>query len=79
MHAHSSIYFRRAEDISIEFNPVYNGQDPISLNFGDLMGPTIGVWNMEDWHRIDPQSSTILWLDHSISAWCTTETHWHLN
>eukprot|EP00971_Amphidinium_carterae_P061143 1210218-Amphidinium_carterae.1 len=63
-HAHSSIYFRRAEEISIEFNPVYNGQDPISLNFNELMGPTIGVRNMEDWHRIDTQSSTTLWLDH---------------
>eukprot|EP00971_Amphidinium_carterae_P292137 5799322-Amphidinium_carterae.2 len=34
---------------------------------------------MEDWHRIDTQSSTTLWLDHSISAWCATGTQWHLN
>eukprot|EP00971_Amphidinium_carterae_P006378 125770-Amphidinium_carterae.1 len=33
---------------------------------------------MEDWHRIDTQSSTKLWLHHSISAWCTTDTQWHL-
>eukprot|EP00971_Amphidinium_carterae_P039720 780168-Amphidinium_carterae.4 len=34
---------------------------------------------MDDWHRIDNNASTILWLDHSISAWCVTETQWHLN
>eukprot|EP00971_Amphidinium_carterae_P198163 3932832-Amphidinium_carterae.1 len=62
--AHSSIYFRRAEDISIEFNPVYNGKEAQPLNFRELMGPTIGVWTMESWHRIGTQSSTTLWLDH---------------
>eukprot|EP00971_Amphidinium_carterae_P348492 6490520-Amphidinium_carterae.2 len=36
--AHSSIRIRRAEDISIEFNPVFNGQDPMSLNFQELLG-----------------------------------------
>eukprot|EP00971_Amphidinium_carterae_P226010 4482651-Amphidinium_carterae.3 len=76
---HSAIHFRRPEDISIEFNPVYNGQDPLPLNLNNMMGQTIGVWNMEHWHRIDTQSSTILWLDHGISAWCATETQWHLN
>eukprot|EP00971_Amphidinium_carterae_P116739 2312192-Amphidinium_carterae.1 len=30
--AHSAIYFRRAEDISIEFNPIYSGQDPMNFN-----------------------------------------------
>eukprot|EP00971_Amphidinium_carterae_P125790 2491873-Amphidinium_carterae.1 len=34
---------------------------------------------MDDWHRIDNSASTILWLDHSISAWSITETQWHLN
>eukprot|EP00971_Amphidinium_carterae_P251020 4982867-Amphidinium_carterae.1 len=34
---------------------------------------------MEDWHRIDTQCQHIRWLDHSISAWCTTDTQWHLN
>eukprot|EP00971_Amphidinium_carterae_P064425 1275932-Amphidinium_carterae.1 len=43
------------------------------------MGKPIGVWTMEDWHRIDNNASTILWLDHSIAAWCTSETQWHLN
>eukprot|EP00971_Amphidinium_carterae_P036820 724053-Amphidinium_carterae.1 len=33
---------------------------------------------MEDWPRTDTKASTILWLDHSISAWCATETQWHL-
>eukprot|EP00971_Amphidinium_carterae_P002192 43484-Amphidinium_carterae.1 len=53
--AHSSIYFRRAEDVSIvnEFNPVFNGQDPMNLNFQELLGRPIGVWTMDDWHRID--------------------------
>eukprot|EP00971_Amphidinium_carterae_P351069 6491895-Amphidinium_carterae.1 len=57
--AQSSIYFRRAEDVSIEFNPVYNGQEAQSLNFRVLMGRPIGVWTMEDWHRIDTKASTI--------------------
>eukprot|EP00971_Amphidinium_carterae_P296834 5896961-Amphidinium_carterae.1 len=42
------------------------------------MGPTIGVsWRngIESTHK----PSTKLWLDHSISAWCTNETQWHLN
>eukprot|EP00971_Amphidinium_carterae_P138416 2742829-Amphidinium_carterae.1 len=30
---------------------------------------------MEDWHRIDTQCQRILWLDHSISAWCTNGYH----
>eukprot|EP00971_Amphidinium_carterae_P023557 464738-Amphidinium_carterae.1 len=34
---------------------------------------------MDDWHRIDNSAATILWLDHSISAWSVTETQWHLN
>eukprot|EP00971_Amphidinium_carterae_P045144 888355-Amphidinium_carterae.1 len=77
--AHSSVYFRRAEDVSLEFNPVFNGQDPMNLHLQALMGRPIGVWKMDDWHRIDNNASTILWLDHSISAWCVTDTQWHLN
>eukprot|EP00971_Amphidinium_carterae_P012688 249964-Amphidinium_carterae.2 len=77
--AHSSIYFRRAEDVSNEFNPVFNGQEPQPLNLRNLLGRPIGVWTMDDWYKIDTTASTILWLDHSISAWCVTETQWHLN
>eukprot|EP00971_Amphidinium_carterae_P112953 2236926-Amphidinium_carterae.3 len=44
---------------------------------GSPMGRPIGVWTMDDWHRIDNNAPTILWLDHS--AWCVTETQWHLN
>eukprot|EP00971_Amphidinium_carterae_P093315 1846503-Amphidinium_carterae.1 len=40
--AHSSIYFRRAEDVSIEFNPVFNGQDPMNLDLQALLGKPIG-------------------------------------
>eukprot|EP00971_Amphidinium_carterae_P319296 6346228-Amphidinium_carterae.1 len=57
--AHSSVYFRRAEDVSIEFNPVFNGQDPMNLNFRELLGRPIEVWTMDDWHRIDNNASTI--------------------
>eukprot|EP00971_Amphidinium_carterae_P011811 232725-Amphidinium_carterae.1 len=32
---------------------------------------------MDDWHRIDNQIQSMLWLDHSISAWATTATQWH--
>eukprot|EP00971_Amphidinium_carterae_P048667 959371-Amphidinium_carterae.1 len=66
--AHAGIYFRRAEDVSIEFNPVFNGQDPMNFNMQALLGKPIGVWTMDDWHRIDNNASTILRLDHSISA-----------
>eukprot|EP00971_Amphidinium_carterae_P057594 1139093-Amphidinium_carterae.1 len=34
---------------------------------------------MDDWHRIDNQTQSMLWLDHSISAWATAATQWHLN
>eukprot|EP00971_Amphidinium_carterae_P121627 2408562-Amphidinium_carterae.1 len=43
------------------------------------MGNPIGVWTIDDWHRIDNNASTSLWLDHSISVWSVTETQWHLN
>eukprot|EP00971_Amphidinium_carterae_P063829 1263571-Amphidinium_carterae.1 len=57
--AHSSIYFRRAEDVSIEFNPIFTGQDPMNLNLQALLGKPTGVWTMDDWHRIDNNASTI--------------------
>eukprot|EP00971_Amphidinium_carterae_P142401 2820677-Amphidinium_carterae.3 len=40
------------------------------------MGQPLGVWNVEDWQRID---NAALWLDHSISAWSMMDTQWHLN
>eukprot|EP00971_Amphidinium_carterae_P109252 2163483-Amphidinium_carterae.1 len=46
--AYSSIYHRRAEDMSIEFNPVRNGQDPLDVNSTQFMGKPLGVWTMDD-------------------------------
>eukprot|EP00971_Amphidinium_carterae_P171607 3402236-Amphidinium_carterae.2 len=34
---------------------------------------------MDDWHRIDNQAQSMLWLDHSISVWATMATQCHLN
>eukprot|EP00971_Amphidinium_carterae_P109220 2162718-Amphidinium_carterae.1 len=76
---HSSIYYRRAEDVSIEFVPMYNGQEPLDMELAQFMGRLLGVWTMDDWHRIDSQTQKMPWLDHSISAWATTATQWLLN
>eukprot|EP00971_Amphidinium_carterae_P242455 4814292-Amphidinium_carterae.1 len=51
--ANSAIYFRRAEDVSIEFKPIYDGQRPMDFNLKALMGIPIGVWTIDEWHRID--------------------------
>eukprot|EP00971_Amphidinium_carterae_P352341 6492555-Amphidinium_carterae.5 len=82
----SSIYFRRAEDISIEFVPNYieanankAGQETAMFNLRGAMGQPIGVWNIEEWQRIDNEAQATIWLDHSISAWSQSETQWHLN
>eukprot|EP00971_Amphidinium_carterae_P091864 1818539-Amphidinium_carterae.2 len=76
---YSSIYHRRAEDVSIEFVPMYNGQEPVNMQLRQFMGSPLGVWTLDDWHRIDNQTQTMLWLDHSISAWATTATQCNLN
>eukprot|EP00971_Amphidinium_carterae_P109535 2168879-Amphidinium_carterae.1 len=68
----ASIYYPRAEDVSIDFVPDFNGQEPVNRNLLQLMGNPLGVWNMDDWHRIDNSAQTILWMDHSISAWART-------
>eukprot|EP00971_Amphidinium_carterae_P288144 5720494-Amphidinium_carterae.1 len=51
-HTPSNIYYTctDAEDISIEFNPTFNGQTPNDIGLRMLMGPTI--WDMAD-HRLD--------------------------
>eukprot|EP00971_Amphidinium_carterae_P090217 1786027-Amphidinium_carterae.1 len=38
----TKFYFRRAEDVSIEFNPIYSEQDPMNFNLKALMGNPIG-------------------------------------
>eukprot|EP00971_Amphidinium_carterae_P300181 5964261-Amphidinium_carterae.4 len=75
----ASIYYRRAEDISIEFVPEHNGRETVNLNLMGCMGPPMGVWNIVDWQRIDTSAQSTLWLDHSISAWAITDTQCHLN
>eukprot|EP00971_Amphidinium_carterae_P181449 3599836-Amphidinium_carterae.3 len=52
-HTHSNIYsniyyrsLRRAEDVSIEFNPLYNGQTPRDIEIRQPLGPTIGTWRI---------------------------------
>eukprot|EP00971_Amphidinium_carterae_P041451 813935-Amphidinium_carterae.3 len=40
----SSIYYRCAGDISIEFNPTFNGQRANDAHLRNLFGPTIGTW-----------------------------------
>eukprot|EP00971_Amphidinium_carterae_P326928 6458031-Amphidinium_carterae.1 len=42
----------------------------MNLNVQARLGRPIRIWTMDDWHRID---------NNSISAWCVTETQWHLN
>eukprot|EP00971_Amphidinium_carterae_P350481 6491570-Amphidinium_carterae.1 len=42
-------------------------------------GRPIGVWNTEEWQRIDNEGAATLWLDHSISACSQSDTKWHLN
>eukprot|EP00971_Amphidinium_carterae_P062763 1242375-Amphidinium_carterae.1 len=57
----SSIYFRRAEDFSIEFVPNHleahsgnTGQEAAMFNLEGAMGKPIGVWN----------------IDRVVTAWC---------
>eukprot|EP00971_Amphidinium_carterae_P318642 6333704-Amphidinium_carterae.1 len=52
----ASIYYRRVEDISMEFIPEHNAnnaQEAATFNIGGCMGPPLGVWNIEDWQRLD--------------------------
>eukprot|EP00971_Amphidinium_carterae_P036480 717262-Amphidinium_carterae.1 len=51
----------------------------MDFNVKALMGNPIGVWTIDDWHRIDNNASTSLWLDHAIATWSITETQWHMN
>eukprot|EP00971_Amphidinium_carterae_P352633 6492683-Amphidinium_carterae.3 len=78
----SSIYFRGAEDISIEFVPNHMeananksiGQETAMYNLRGAMGQPIGVWNIDEWQRIDNEAQATVWLDHSISAWSQSDT-----
>eukprot|EP00971_Amphidinium_carterae_P350522 6491596-Amphidinium_carterae.3 len=83
----SSIYFRRAEDISIEFVPnhleAHNGNTvamfDLKNRMGQPIGLIIGVWNIDEWQRIDNEGAATMWLDHSTSAWSQSDTQWYLN
>eukprot|EP00971_Amphidinium_carterae_P178843 3547186-Amphidinium_carterae.1 len=72
---HSNIYYKIAEDMSIGFNPLYNGQTLRDIAIRQLMGPTIGTSESGDWPRPGNQGNDTLWLDHSIATWMTTPTH----
>eukprot|EP00971_Amphidinium_carterae_P265142 5259249-Amphidinium_carterae.2 len=56
----ASIYYRKAEDISIKFVPEHNGQEAIDFKAVGCMGPPIGVWNIDDWQRIDTSTIDIM-------------------
>eukprot|EP00971_Amphidinium_carterae_P229236 4547791-Amphidinium_carterae.1 len=62
--------------MSIEFNPMFDGREPMSITLTQLLGEPIATWCIYDWRN---HSSNNLWFDHSIGAWMTTPTHWHLN
>eukprot|EP00971_Amphidinium_carterae_P135953 2693917-Amphidinium_carterae.2 len=44
-YCYNNMYYRRAEDISIKFNPLFIGQLPD--------GPTTGTWEISDWSKTD--------------------------
>eukprot|EP00971_Amphidinium_carterae_P348666 6490619-Amphidinium_carterae.1 len=81
------VNIRPAEDISIEFVPNHieananktTGQETAMLNLKGAMGQPIGVWNIDEWQRIDNKAQATIWLDHSISAWSQSDTRWRLN
>eukprot|EP00971_Amphidinium_carterae_P108388 2146150-Amphidinium_carterae.1 len=72
----SSICFRRGEKISIEFVPNHleaqpdnpQEQEAAMFEIKNTMGHPIGVWNIDEWQRIDNEGAATIWLDHSISA-----------
>eukprot|EP00971_Amphidinium_carterae_P044659 878508-Amphidinium_carterae.3 len=59
--------------------PTINCQETAMFNLKTAMGQPLGVWNIEEWQRIDNDASTTMWLDHSVSAWSMTDTQWRLN
>eukprot|EP00971_Amphidinium_carterae_P256961 5101422-Amphidinium_carterae.2 len=65
--AYSSIYYRRAEDVSIEFHSVCNGHEPVDMCLTQFMGKPLGVWTMDDWHRIDNQTQSMLLVDNAYT------------
>eukprot|EP00971_Amphidinium_carterae_P159614 3164479-Amphidinium_carterae.2 len=65
---HSSIYYGRAEDSSIEFNPTFNGQRANDIQLRTMMRPTIGTWQISDWTKPDNRHNDSLWLDHSVAT-----------
>eukprot|EP00971_Amphidinium_carterae_P013187 260191-Amphidinium_carterae.1 len=77
--SHSNVYDRRAEDISIEFNSLYNGTTPRDISIKQLMGPTTGTWELAGWSKADNGGNGTFWFDHSILTWMTTSTQWHMN
>eukprot|EP00971_Amphidinium_carterae_P328318 6460133-Amphidinium_carterae.1 len=49
--SHNNVHYRRAEDISFEFNPLYNGTTPRSINIKQLICSTVGTWEVADWSK----------------------------
>eukprot|EP00971_Amphidinium_carterae_P135949 2693777-Amphidinium_carterae.2 len=75
---HSNVYYRRAEDISIEFNPLYiestMGTLPLQLSsIRSTMGHYCATFTA------DNGANGTLWFDHSIFTWMKTSTQWHIN
>eukprot|EP00971_Amphidinium_carterae_P260208 5162514-Amphidinium_carterae.2 len=70
----SNIYYRRAEDISIEFSPTFNGHRANDIALHSLMAPTIGTWQITDWTKPDNRHNDSLWFDHSVATWMSTVT-----
>eukprot|EP00971_Amphidinium_carterae_P339424 6477242-Amphidinium_carterae.3 len=62
-----SIYFRRGEDILIEFVPnimvatdTPARQDAALFNVKAMMGQPVGVWNIDEWQRIDNEGAATM-------------------
>eukprot|EP00971_Amphidinium_carterae_P288604 5730621-Amphidinium_carterae.4 len=56
-----------------------NGNTAAMFDLKNTMGHSIGVWNVDEWQRIDNEGAAKMWLDRSISAWYKQDTQWHLN
>eukprot|EP00971_Amphidinium_carterae_P018968 373673-Amphidinium_carterae.5 len=52
---------------------------PRSINIKQLMGATLGTWELAGWSKADNGDNGTLWLDHSVYTWMTTSTQWHVN
>eukprot|EP00971_Amphidinium_carterae_P071631 1416634-Amphidinium_carterae.1 len=56
----NSIFYRCAENISIEFNATFNGQWANDIHLRNLFGPTIGTWQITDWTKADNRHNDTL-------------------